>query len=128
MYHPFFAFEHLFHGPPDVDGHPANYEPGTVDIDGESIDVAAELDSLRTADSRDDARPSVRRLARVVNETVPCAVIMEKREQSFIDTDRFAIPEESPHLQSRWPQWWLPKVEERLPGADDPGLMKYTGE
>jgi len=124
-YHPYFAFERLFEGDPATEGHFANYDPGTVEVGGEGIDPVAELHGLRTADGRDEQRPHVRRLARVVNEDVPCAIVMEKREQSFVDTERFAIPEESPHLRSRWPQWWLPKVDERLEGATQPGLLKY---
>lgn len=126
-YHPYFPLAFQLRGFHDADGHFANYDPGTATVDGEPVDVAAELDRLASTSPRADQERIVRRLARVVNEDLPCAILMEHAEQSLVNTARFDVPAESPHLRSRWPQWWLPKVEERLPGADVHGLMKFTG-
>lgn len=126
-YHPFFALEFLLQGPTDEE-HFANYEPGTVSVDGERVDVNAELDRLASTTARDDQRQSIRRLARVVNEDVPCVIVMEDSKQSFIDTEQFDVPADSPHAKSHWPQWWLPKVDETLPDRETAGLMKYVPE
>jgi len=127
VHHPYFSLEHVLRGAPASEGHFANYDPGTVTVDGESIDVQVELDRLATTTPRDEQRPIVERLARVVNQEAPCAFVMEHVEQSFLDADRFVVPEESPHFQTRWPQWWLPKVDETVPEATRSGLLKFAG-
>ncbi|WP_164471726.1 ABC transporter substrate-binding protein [Halosimplex salinum] len=131
MAHPYFSLDYILRNRfRDTESHFTGYlsEDPTVEVDGEEVDVMASLNELvRTGDS-DQQAEIVRRLARVVNEDVPVGVIMEKYEQSFVNTDRFEIPEESDHFQTFWPMWWLPKVDETLDGYDTPGLMKATGE
>ncbi|WP_049893760.1 ABC transporter substrate-binding protein [Salinarchaeum sp. Harcht-Bsk1] len=124
-YHPFFAFEFLIRGDPDADEHFAGYEAETVAVDDTEIDANEELSRLRTTASRAEQRPIAERLALTVNRDLPCAFVFEDRVQSFIDTERFAIPDSSEHLHCHWPQWWLPKVSETLPEYETPGLLKY---
>jgi len=127
IHHPFFPLEYIFSGDPHSNEHFAKYDPGVVTVDGSDIDVSSELETLRTTSERADQRPVVQRLARVINHDVPCGIIMDDVDRSFIDTEQFTIPDDSTHLHCHWPQWWLPKVDEKLPDAERDGLMKYRG-
>lgn len=124
MNHPYYSLDYILRNRlRDSESHFANY-PETVELDGEEIDIESELQAIATSSDESEQEEIVERLARVVNEDVPCAVIMEKYEQSFINGNRFDIPDDSPHFQTYWPLWWLPQVDETLEGADTPGLMK----
>ncbi|PCR92205.1 ABC transporter substrate-binding protein [Natrinema ejinorense] len=124
MNHPYFSLDYILRNRlRDTEGHFANY-PTEIELDGETIDIEAALQELATTSDRSEQEEIVERLARVVNEDVPCIYVMEKYEQSFINGDRFEIPDDSPHFYSYWPMWWLPKVDESLEGYDTPGLMK----
>jgi|GEM_PF-1897368 len=106
--------------------HFANYTANEVEVNGETVDIDATFDELRTA-SEDDRPGLIRQLALVVNKDVPVFYIMEKFEQSFIDTERFDVPESTPQENAFWPMWWLPQVDEKLESAneqDAPGLLK----
>ncbi|MFP8952462.1 ABC transporter substrate-binding protein [Natrialbaceae archaeon A-arb3/5] len=129
MNHPYFSLDYILRNRlRDTDSHFANY-PTEVEIDGETIDVEDELQLLTQTEDQSDQEEIVERLARVVNEDVPCIYIMEKYEQSFINETRFEIPEEeSPHFSSYWPMWWLPKVDDSLDGYDTPGLLKAADD
>lgn len=127
-HHPYFALEFILQGHYDEDRHFANYDPGTVSVDGQQVDIDAELERLASDAPSEVHRRTVRRLARVVNRDLPCAIVMENLDEAFIDTEQFDLPDSSPHLRSRWPQWWLPKVDQRLPGYETPGLMKFRPE
>ncbi len=127
MNHPYFSLDYILRNRlRDTESHFANY-PTEVELDGETIDVEAELETFATTTDQSEQEAIVERLARVVNEDVPCIYVMEKYEQSFINGDRFEVPEESPHFSSYWPLWWLPKVDESLEGYDTPGLLKFDG-
>lgn len=127
MNHPYFSLDYILRNRlRDTESHFANY-PTEVEIDGETVDIEAELQTLATTGDEAEQEAIVERLARVVNEDVPCIYVMEKYEQSFINGDRFDIPDgDSPHFSSYWPMWWLPKVDESLGGYDEPGLMKSS--
>ncbi len=126
MNHPYFSLDYILRNRlRDTESHFANY-PTEVEIDGETIDVESELQALATTTDEAEQEAIVERLARVVNEDVPCVYVMEKYEQSFINGARFEIPDDdSPHFSSYWPMWWLPKVDESLEGYDSPGLLKF---
>lgn len=130
MNHPYFSLSYILRNRlRDTESHFANY-PTEVELDGETIDLESELQALTRTTDRAEQEQIVERLARVVNEDVPCIYVMEKYEQSFINGSRFDIPDPdggSKHFSSYWPMWWLPKVDETLDGYDDPGLMKYNG-
>jgi peptide/nickel transport system substrate-binding protein len=127
MNHPYFSLDYILRNRlRDTESHFANY-PTEVEIDGETIDLEGELQTLATTTDEAQQREIVDRLARVVNREVPCIVVMEKYEQSFVNENRFDIPdEETPHFYTFWPMWWLPKLDESLDGADAPGLLKAT--
>ncbi|QLG50195.1 ABC transporter substrate-binding protein [Natrinema halophilum] len=126
MNHPYFSLDFILRNRTfNTEKHFANY-PTTVELDGETIDIEAELQAFATANDEATEKEIVERLARVVNEDVPCIYVTEKYEQSFIHGGPFEIDAESPHCYSYWPLWWLPKVDESLDGYDTPGLMKKT--
>lgn len=125
---PYFAFEHTLYGregtPASVSGYASADEGATVEIDGDTVDVRdriEELERTTDADRRDDI---VADLARVVNEDLPYVQIGQRRSQTFLDEEQWGIPEESPHLHTERPHWWLPLVQERLDRVDSPGLLK----
>lgn len=128
MNHPYFSLDYILRNRlRNTESHFANY-PTEVEIDGETIDTVAELQTLTQTSDREAQEEIVERLARVVNEDVPCIYVMEKYEQSFVNEARFEIPgddsEHAKHFESFWPMWWLPRVDEEMDGYDTPGLLK----
>lgn len=131
MNHPYYSLRYILNNTlRDADEHFAGYlvDSDTVEIDGEEIDVMAQLEAFGETNERSEQEEIAMTLAEVVNKDVPVVILMEKYEQSFINTQRFDVPEDSPHFLTYWPLWWLPKVAgESLEGADTDGLMKATG-
>jgi len=113
----------------DDSSHFAGYDKNEVEIDGKTINIDETLEALSTA-PEGEREQHIRDLALVVNKDVPVFVIMEKYEQSFIDTADFDIPPEGElgsHASVFWPLWWLPQVSEKLSSASEEateGLMK----
>ncbi|MDJ1434633.1 ABC transporter substrate-binding protein [Halostagnicola sp. A-GB9-2] len=118
MNHPFFALRwKLLNREHDSDSSFYNYpEEVTVpemDGDGEmTVDFNEEFEALAATNDEAEMQEIVERLAWVVNQDVPLAIIQEKYEQTFIDREMWDIPDESEHFQSYWPLWWLPKVDD----------------
>jgi len=127
---PYFSLDYILRNRlRNSEEHFAGYlnDSSTVTVDGNEVDVTSTLEELVTTGETSAQEGLVRELAMVVNKDVPVAVIMEKYEQSFINTSKFDIPDESDHFQTFWPMWWLPKVSESLDGYDSNGLMKANG-
>lgn len=118
MNYPFFALRwKLLNREHDPESSFFNYpEEVTVpamDGDGEmTVAVREELETLAGTDDDEEIEEIVQRLTWVYNQDLPVAHIQEKYEQTFIDRESWEFPEDSPHLQTYWPLWWLPKVGE----------------
>lgn len=128
MNEPYFSFRYILNNRTRWnEGHFAGYDPSEpTEISSGEVVPEDLLADLVTA-SGDEREELITQLAEVVNKDVPVLYVMEKYEQSFIDTRRFDIPEESQEFDVFWPLWWLPMVDETLETAGEEateGLMK----
>ncbi|GAB3691450.1 hypothetical protein GCM10028857_28850 [Salinarchaeum chitinilyticum] len=128
---PYFSLNYILRNTlrEEDNSHFAHYDKNEVEIDGDTINIDETLEALSSASSG-EREQYIRDLALIVNKDVPVIYIMEKYEQSFIDTAQFDIPPEGEvgsHGSVFWPLWWLPQVNEKLGSATEEatdGLMK----
>ena len=130
---PYFGFNYILRNVlRDKEQHFAGYTKNEVELpDVGTVNIDETMDQLASATDEAEQEELIRQLALVVNKDVPVFYMMEKYEQSFINTRKFAIPESSKHFNAFWPLWWLPKIDEKLEDAnemDTPGLLKAKPE
>lgn len=128
--HPYFGLRFQLYGESGTPAAWSNYaspdDGATVELDGETIDVQSTFEELATTADESTQEDLVRTLARIVNVDVPYIHVAQKYEQSFIDREKWAFPDEHLYLRTQWPMWMLPKTDEELESWDagSPGLLK----
>lgn len=122
--YPYFGFSWVFEGQnqegPDAWNMPEEIDTpmpvGDPDGDLQAVNVPEKLTELTQTESGTDAETElIEELAWVINQTLPKLPIHEKQDQSFLNTERWDVPEDDPVMDIPYPPWWLPRVGEIEP-------------
>jgi len=96
--HPYFCASHQFVGLDATTGY--NYEP--------SNEVENKIEALSVATATSEIESLVSDLTIASNTELPVLPISEKLDQSFVNSDRFDVPDrDSDNYLTKWPSAWL---------------------
>lgn len=111
---PFYPLRHQIKLTPWQRGH--SYPEGEIEVPSRSgsgttsFDPLAEIEKIPSATDEAAATELVRKAAWHNNQDLPMLSLLEKREQSFVTEDEWAVPEDGHEkYKVKWPCHWLPR-------------------